>query len=124
MRPRTLLLQQNQQLERLCDNVIHLRDAYRRNPNPTMLANIARNIHMPPSIFKNEIQRLTYDPGPDHWRGLMIDNTDLEYTPFTITIRHVGPTTIITGCPLPANTHCQYALLDMETSIHPRLTLY
>lgn len=124
MRPRTLLLRPDRRLERLCDDVIHLRDAYRRNPDPKALGDVARTIGMPPSVFANELRRLRHDPGPDHWRGLMIDGTDLDYTPFAIHIRHVGDITIETGCPLPGDAHWDWALLDMETGALPRLALH
>lgn len=51
MSPRVLMLHPDRRLERLCDDVVHLRRAYRRRPDPAVLGPIARKAGIPAGTF-------------------------------------------------------------------------
>lgn len=124
MSPRVLLLHPDRRLERLCDDVVHLRRAYRRRPDPATLAPIARQAGIPAGTFREEMRRLRYDPGPDGRRGIIVEGRDLTFTPFTVAIGHVGPIEIESGSPIPGGAVWDWAVLDLDDGAMPRLALY
>ena len=124
MSPRVLMLHPDRRLERLCDDVVHLRRAYRRRPDPAVLGPIARKAGIPAGTFIDEMRRLRFDPGPDGWRGLAVEGRDLSFTPFAVTIGTVGPIVIDTGCPIPGGAAWDWGILALDTGALPRLSLY
>ena len=124
MSPRVLMLHPDRRLERLCDDVVHLRRAYRRRPDPAVLGPIARKAGIPAGTFSDEMRRLRFDPGPDGRRGLVVEGRDLSFTPFAVTIGAVGPIVIDSGCPIPGGAAWDWGILDLDTGALPRLSLY
>lgn len=124
MTPRTLILHADRRLERLCSNVIHMREAYRRRPDPKTLAPIARDAGIPAGTFHEEMRRLRYDPGPDGQWGVILSGDDMTFTPFTVHVSRVGDIIVERGCPMPGDAHWDWGILDLSDMTSPRLALY